>query len=78
MKGDKRLINTSLGIPSEVDLSGSGAEVNNRVFLPAPAADTDIASADRLSCEKLISEVVQRNLFRQGLQIRWAFLYLGV
>jgi hypothetical protein len=54
------LINTSLGIPSEVDLSGSGAEVNNRVFLPVPAADTVVASADRISCEELISEVAQR------------------
>jgi hypothetical protein len=60
MKGDKRMTNTSLGIPSQVYLSASGAEVNNRVFLPAPVADTDVATADRISCEKLISEVAQR------------------
>jgi len=34
--------------------------VNNRVFLPVPAADTDVASADRISCEKLISEFARR------------------
>ena len=31
--------------------------MNNRAFLPVPAADTDVASADRISREKLISEV---------------------
>ena len=45
-KGDKGMINTSLWIPSEVDINGSGAKVNNRMFLPATNADTDVASAD--------------------------------